>query len=408
MSERNLISSMLTNRESWNLVGSRLTDGDLSEQGRIIVQHIGEYYDRDDSASFCDPELLNRDIARSLSNPKHKETFSTLVTDLAGLETSAANVVHDFIATRRDVVGNKLASALASGKPIDDVRPLLDEYDQWAKAEKLEEAEESEVVLQGASFADLVRTNYQPGQLIEILPTQLNDRLDGGCLRGHHVILFARPEAGKTLFLVNAIKGFMDQGLRVLYVGNEDPIVDVYTRVISRLLGMTKYEAMDDPDTAEALVWDKYPEFDDQLRMVQMAPGTPREIERHVIEYKPDVLLVDQLRNLEMKSDNFTLKLEAAAKAVRNMGQRHKCLVISVTQAGNSAENKDVLDMGDVADSNTGVPAQADVMVGLGMTFEDGNMNRRVISLPKNKRSGKHEFFPVRINPQGSSMGGIQ
>ncbi len=75
-------------------------------------------------------------------------------------------------------------------------------------------------------------------------------------------------------------------------------------------------------------------------------------------------------------------------------------LTLSVTQAGDSASGKLVLETGDVDFSNVGIPAQADVMVGIGFdaTFEAEGL--RNISLPKNKISGRHENFPVRIVPQ--------
>ena len=97
-------------------------------------------------------------------------------------------------------------------------------------------------------------------------------------------------------------------------------------------------------------------------------------------------------------------KLEKAATAARNLGKSNNVLVVSITQAGDSASGKGPLEMGDVDSSNTGIPAQVDVMVGLGATHDDEQGFRRIVSLPKNKRSGRHEFFPVRIEPQLSNI----
>ena len=79
-------------------------------------------------------------------------------------------------------------------------------------------------------------------------------------------------------------------------------------------------------------------------------------------------------------------------------------MVITVTQAGDSASGKSILDMGDVDSSNTGIPAQADVMVGIGMSDEDEANGRRVISLPKNKPGGNHGTFPVLVDPTKSRI----
>ena len=113
----------------------------------------------------------------------------------------------------------------------------------------------------------------------------------------------------------------------------------------------------------------------------------------------PDVLVIDQIRNVQVKEDNFVRHLEKVSAMIRQIGQRHEVLVISVTQAGDSATNKAALEMGDVDNSNTGMPGQADVMLGIGGTEADVRANRRVLSLPKNKRSGNHDFFTVEVDP---------
>jgi len=197
------------------------------------------------------------------------------------------------------------------------------------------------------------------------------------------------------------IAGFLQQELTVLYIGNEDPISDIVMRTVSRLTGMTKYEILDDPDTADQVARTKHY---DNLILAGLAPGTPRQIQSLITEYKPDVVMIDQLRNLNVNEEHFVQKLEKAATAARNLGKANNVLMVSVTQAGDSATGKGPLDMGDVDSSNTGIPAQVDVMVGVGATHDDEASNRRVLSLPKNKRSGNHEFFPVAIDPQLSKI----
>ena len=80
---------------------------------------------------------------------------------------------------------------------------------------------------------------------------------------------------------------------------------------------------------------------------------------------------------------------------------------MSVTQAGDSAENKAVLSMGDVDFSNTGIPSQADLMIGMGANYEHQKAGEIVISLPKNKISGKHEYFACMVDPQLSKITSI-
>ena len=400
MSERNVLAASISSRAAYHKIEADVKDGDLGDQGKIIFDHIKQYYDRDAAAKRIDVGLLSAGIGRSLSNPKHQVMFSELVDSLGNAEISPENVVFDFLEVRRQSAGAKLASALASGKSANECSALVEEYGKWASATSLKEEDNNEIV-RGASVSELVEGTYSEQELIKIWPRSLNERLDGGLLRGHHMLIFARPEMGKTLMLVNMIAGFLKQNLTVLYIGNEDPLSDIVMRVVSRLTGMTKYEVMEDAEGADYMAREMgY----DNLILAGLAPGTPREIQGLINDYKPDVVMVDQLRNLNVNEEQFTQKLEKAATAVRNLGKSNNVLMVSVTQAGDSASGKGPLEMGDVDSSNTGIPAQVDVMVGVGATREDEQNNRRILSLPKNKRSGNHSFFPVGIDPQLSKV----
>lgn len=396
MSERKVLAAVLKSRKAYDEIKDKLTQGDFTEQANVIWREVDAFYGRDAQAETCDIELVGNGISRSLKAAKHRDAFAELLRDISSSTVSADNVVHDFLAVKREAVGARLATKLVSGDES-GVDELMEEYKTWQENHVTTDLGDSRQVLRGSPLAEIIRP-YTEGELIRVWPTSLNNRLDGGLLRGHHMVVFARPEMGKTMFLVNAVAGFLAQKLVVLYVGNEDPITDIILRVVCRLTQRDKFTVLSSPEDSEAAAREKgY----DNFIIAALAPGTPREIDDLVEEFKPDVLLIDQLRNINVanKEGNYTQQLEKAATSVRNIGKRHGVLVISVTQAGDSASGKAILDMGDVDSSNTGIPAQADVMVGIGATQEDQQMGRRVLSLPKNKRSGNHSYFPVRVDP---------
>jgi len=399
VSEKRLLASCIKSRTAYDRIADHLEDVGLTEQGKMILTHVDRYYTRDAQARAVDPDLLMSGIARELPNPKHHRVLGEIVASVMAEDVSPENVVADYLATKREKVGNQLATMLAAGRPPGEVAPLVERYQELLTTETIEKEETR--VLCGESVTKLVAARNREGGLIQVFPQALNERLDGGLLRGHHMVVFARPEVGKTLFAVNAIYGFLKQGLRTLYVGNEDPIEDIVLRVVSRLSGLTRHEVLDDPETADRIAREKgY----NNLVLASLTPGTIKEIEALVIEHKPAVVLTDQLRNLQVGQENFTRQLETAAQGVRTIGKRHGALMVSFTQAGDSASGKSILDMGDVDSSNTGIPAQADVMVGIGMSREDETMGRRVLSLPKNKSGGNHDSFPVRVDLQRSKM----
>lgn len=392
--ERAVLAACISSRDAYDSIGDHVKDGDFTEQAALVLRAIREYYDRDATAARVDPEILSREISRGMANPKHQKVFESMVTDIAGMEVSPANVVHDFISMRRDSVGSRLSVALATGEDDEIVRKLIGEYESWCDAETL--AEDEEMIVKGANVRELVANHFTDAGLIRMLPSSLNERLDGGMRPGHHVVVFARPEVGKTMFVINLMSGFLRDGHTVLYVGNEDPLPDIVMRIITRLTGMNSAEVREDPDKADELA--RQVGYDN-LILASLCPGTPREIESLVLEYKPKIVIVDQLRNIHVHEENRVIQLEKSATAMRNLGKRHSLLMVSVTQAGDSASGKGILDMGDVDFSNTGIPAQADLMVGIGMSQQDEQAGRRVISLSKNKRTGRHDFFPVHVDP---------
>lgn len=399
MSERKVLAAILRDRKAYDEIAPLVKDGTFTEQANVVFKAVTDYYSRDPDTSTTDISIIGGQINRTIANPKHRETFEGLLRELGEMECSPANIAADFRAVRLEAAGAKLASALVMNKPESEVDGLLEAYEECKTNTNLEDTRQ---VYRGLPIQEISKT-YSDGELIKVWPLSLNLRLDGGLLRGHHLIVFARPEMGKTLFLVNAVAGFLSQGLTVLYIGNEDPISDIALRVVCRLTKRNKFDVLSNPEESDVQARDLgY----DNLVLASLSPGTPREIEKLVKEYKPSVLLIDQLRNINVpnKEGNYTQQLEKAATAARNLGKRHGVLVISVTQAGDSASGKAVLEMGDVDSSNTGIPAQADVMVGIGASQEDAAMGRRVLSLPKNKRSGNHEFFPVKVDPSMSRM----
>ena len=100
-----------------------------------------------------------------------------------------------------------------------------------------------------------------------------------------------------------------------------------------------------------------------------------------------------------MDSESRTQALEKAATEARNLARRRNIPVVSVTQAGDSASGRAILDRGDIDSSNVGIPGQADLMIGIGATGEMENQNMRTLSFPKNKLSGKHTPISVAIDP---------
>lgn len=159
MSERNVLAACMNSRRAFDKVHKHINKDDFGEQGKMVLSGIEEYYTTDPDAECADPVIVANYIARTVSNPKHRDMFKDICVGMIDVEVSPANVVRDLIAVKQEAVGAKLASALTSGKPTAEVGTLMQQYDMYTAAERLDEEEEDAVVT-GASIGDLVRTNY--------------------------------------------------------------------------------------------------------------------------------------------------------------------------------------------------------------------------------------------------------
>jgi archaellum biogenesis ATPase FlaH len=393
MNDKKILAALVADRANYDKVFEHLDDKDFGPEAKLILSEINEYYEVDKAANSVDTEILKARLERRLPNPKHAKTCFGIVDSLP--DVSGANVVREVLDIKAQSLGLELASGIAQGKPKVELCQL---GEKWLAAFGKSELEETNEEIENLSIADIVSRRLNDDQLIQIAPKSLNDRLDGGVRPGHHVLVFAPTEMGKTLFVINMVAHFLRQGLRTLYVGNEDPAEDIILRLASRISGRDKFQIKDSPqETQESLDKNGYSNF----VFADLSPGTFPRIERLVKKHSPRVLILDQLSNINVntsKSESKTGSLEEAAKQARRLAKYCGILVISVTQAADSATGRVVLGRGDVHNSNVGIPGQVDLMLGIGADDSMESRGLREITLVKNKISGNHDHFTVKFN----------
>lgn len=399
--ETHLLAAALRSRESSELIQTHLQPGAknkkdtrYSPEFRILTEKIDDYYKRDEDAQSVEQSLLIGLIDATVSNDKHKARFTQLIEEAFAVDTSVANTNDLILQAKRSEVGDKLAVKLVNREDVDEE---LAEYVHLHGLVSMEEflTGESSVLTgaDAASVLDYLRT--QQGTF-KLRPPRLNEALEEGLMEGHAIIVLARPEIGKSAFAVTNACGWAMDGKKVGYFINEDPEKLIQLRAMSCLSGMTKLEMYENPEKALALARRRGL---DNLTVIPLYPGNLSEIDAFIDKYGFDAIVVDQLRNLKVKSENRTGQLEAAAQGIRDLGKKYNIVTMGFTQAGESAEGKAILDMSDVDSSKTGIPSACDLLIGIGATEEHKATNIRVFSLSKNKVSGWHGNFPARINP---------
>lgn len=396
--ESKVIAAIYKDREAFEIVrplvhGSRASI--FTDVDSLLYDKAEEYYANDIEATTIDLDLIRSFVARVY--PRQEEILSIALDQIeASTGVSCNNIIHEFIEEKRYAVGHELAGALLAGRDASD---MLEEYGLLSMGE-LESSKDRPKLYSAPRYKDVAEA-MNPANTIELYPKELNDRV-GGALKGHHILVFARPETGKTLFTMNLVRGFLEQGLKVLYIGNEDNEKAMLPRFMCSFIGITKEEfrRLSEEEVDEAL----YRAGNDNFFFAHLEPGTYQQIRGLIRHVGPDVVVVDQIRNVLTGGDGLTVSLEKSGTEMRNIGNEFDVLAVSITQAGESASNKLVLGLSDIDSSKTGLPAQIDLMIGIGVNEEYESRSKRMVSLPKNKLSGDHSYFSITVDEQKSRV----
>ena len=374
--ERKILSAAAEDRSVFHKLEAINAMEFMSDTGKIILEEIADFYNADGAARSIDYDILLMRLERKY--PRQQELFRNVVALMKEEDVSATNVLRECMSIAEQNIGLELSNALQTASP--DVRKYVEQFQELES--RIFGAEAEDVgTFNRISIEELFSERHETGKL-KMLPGSLNDRIGGGIEGGDNILIFARPECGKSLFAINAACGFLMQGARVLYYGNEDPLQLMVRRVVSRLSGLTRGDVLLNPAEASKRAMAKgYENF----YFVKGNRNSFPELTAKVESIEPNVLIIDQLRHMETGNDNRVQQLEEAAVRARGIASEYDIPVISVTQAGDSAEGKLNLGQGDVDFSNTGIPGAMDLMIGVGADEEYLHRNMRRISLPKNK-----------------------
>ena len=232
--------------------------------------------------------------------------------------------------------------------------------------------------------------------------TDLRNKVNG-IGEGNLIIIFARPESGKTAFWVNLVagrNGFATQGAKVCALINEEPAIRTQMRLINAYTGMTFAEIKDNPQKAG----DLWSQIKNQIRILDTVDWTLEKIDSYVAKEKPDILIIDQLDKVHIggtfaRGDE---KLRAIYTGAREIAKRRDCSLIGISQASADASGKWDMTFDMMENSKTGKAAEADVIIGVGYkpNSEYSNDNDRSLSVSKNKITGWHGKVMVKIEPE--------
>ena len=131
--------------------------------------------------------------------------------------------------------------ALAIVQRNDGAMSLQNLKDYVADIDAEQDAEEVDVC--ATDIVTLKESKAQKGVFFFANGLEALHKLVPSLSRGHFAIVFASTNAGKSSFVAQQCVGYLQQGHKVLYFGNEDPAEDI----VLNLVRSTEGKSEDDP-----------------------------------------------------------------------------------------------------------------------------------------------------------------
>jgi len=387
-----ILAAMIVDRTAFDVIYPNVSLRTLDPITGFILAGIARYYQVDTNAEYIHIDTLRDQIIAGLGNPKHAPDVKAVLDIAAKLapDVSSKNVKEVFRIYKEDALSRQLAATLASTDRT-GAGDLMEEYLKLNDVADFEKEPE---------LTALIQERFNKEGLMPIMPGCLNAALDGGARKEHHIIIMGRPESGKSLTCINAAAGLARFGAKGIFFENEDRTDDTRLRFWCNLSGMPKEAIQNKPALAQERARANGIK---NIRVQPLCPGTPGEIKYFVKSEKPDFIVVNQIRNLHVRAGTRTEQLERAATDMRNIGKKYGVLAISVTQAGDSATDKLILDQGDIDGSNTGIPSQGDVILGVGVNAQYEKTDMRHLSTCKNKVGARSRWDQAVSIDRGTS-----
>lgn len=397
--EQQIVGAIIASRKAYDALDGHFDPKKtLSPIGQFWYELVDEYFKRDPKAEHADLVVLRSMAESRLGSHKARDTILGLLDGIQAVDVSPSNVVASVLDLRRNTLCLELATAISGNKKQAAEKHFRELAEIWDAQTLTHDHVQHEDALE----ALFDRTDA--AKRIRLLPGPLSERCGGGALPGHHIGVFGRTEVGKSTFVRNMCAGFVRDKRKTLYVANEDTLDAHRKMFLGRLIRKTQRDVAIMPSESIA----KYRELGgpDYMRFVHMQPGSVEMIRKEVEAWEPQVLVIDQLRNLEDKNDGLTQKMEANAIRVRNLLAEYSLLGISIAQAGDrsSGHNADSpiwLSAGDVDSSRVGFPATLDLLLGIGGNNAMLARGQRAVSLCKNKLESSaksREGFIVQVD----------
>lgn len=214
----------------------------------------------------------------------------------------------------------------------------------------------------------------------------------GPVMPGDLIVVGARPNVGKTRFMVSELTHWMSQLPRediAIIFNNEEDGQSINGAVLCATLNKDIIKIASDSPKYSA-------EFDtkmgwDRIRIVDQADMNVYFCEKVIKQYRPKVVVFNQLYKVNGMARRETNDAEVMRRLyqwAREIGKKYNCIVVSAHQADVSGEGQLILTQDKLYGTKTGLQGEADVILMIGKSHDPTAADERTINIAKNKLPG--------------------
>ena len=231
-------------------------------------------------------------------------------------------------------------------------------------------------------IAELLQLS-SPENLFQFRLSTLQDKVLGAG-RQNLIIIFGRPEVGKSSFTAHCVVGHLQQGLTVDYYANEEPTHKIQLNMVRSAMNMTDTELREGSDFT---AWN---DIRERIRVYDAVGLNMEDLQRRCAGTDADVIVLDQADKVDVSGnfDSPTEKIKERYVKIREVAKRNNKLLIAVSQASADAQNKRFPTFDMLENSKTGKAGEADMIIGVGHNPQIDAIDIRHICVSKNKING--------------------
>ena len=340
---------------------------------------------------------LHLEVYNPASTRAAKENFNSLIEEIKDKEIPDKKIANNILKSmhKRNMAQRIAVAAteIFNGKeqPLSSIQSLIDSSNETEKEEYEYTPNNIDVLID--SLKDNTKFKFNLSSLREKV---------NGIGEGNLVVIFARPESGKTAFwinLVSGIDGFAPQGAKICALINEEPAIRTQMRLINAHTGMTFEQIQENTDVAK----EKWAEISGNIKILDTVDWSLEKVDSFVAKEKPDIVIIDQLDKVHVPGTfaRTDEKLRAIYTGAREIAKRRKCCIFAISQASADASGKSDITFDMMENSKTGKAAEADLIIGIGFrNMLDTDEDKRTLAISKNKITGWHGKITCLIVPE--------